>query len=103
MDSPAQSKPIETTIKTPPGPPQQKYHTLQDYQTQLMLLTQKKQQQQSSQALHRYQMQLMLLEQQNKKRLLMARQEQDARGLSQASDKSSDQQAPVIPGQEQQQ
>ena len=40
-----------------------------------------------------YQMQLMLLEQQNKKRLLMARQEQDTVDFGHTSGQFSDQQA----------
>lgn len=45
-----------------------------------------------------YQMQLMLLEQQNKKRMLMARQEQDAEDFRHTSGQSGDQQALAAEG-----
>ena len=49
-------------------------------------------------ALQDYQMQLMLLEQQNKKRLLMARQEQDTIGSGRSNDGSGMPQGPFAPG-----
>ena len=52
-----------------------------DHQTQQSLFDQRRRR---NHALENYQMQLMLLESQNKKRLLMARQEQDNLGRNRA-------------------
>ena len=59
----------------------------QDYQEQMRLFEQRQKQ---NHALLDYQMQLMLLESQNKKRLLMARQEQESLGLNPAPGQSGD-------------
>ena len=61
------------------------------------------QRQDQNHALQDYQLQLMLLEAQNKKRLHMARQEQDNLGLNAAPGQSGDQQAAVGQGQEREQ
>ena len=97
MDDSGQDSSLGHPIKRYMEGPQEQSPAPQDHQVQQSPLDQIEK---GKHALQDYQMQLMLLEQQNKKRLLMARQEQLNLARKPAPGQSGDQQAAAVQGQE---